>query len=211
MIFNQSVLVLNNAYMPLYVTNVSKAINLLFREKAEVVEVENTGWNSHNLNSWEEVSYFKSELEENFKYLRGSDDYILGVPKVIRLLRFTKYNRKINLTRRNIFLRDENTCQYCGYHGPSDKLNIDHVIPKAQGGRNTWTNLVCSCVKCNSHKRDRTPKEAGMELIRVPKKPNPVILFKNYFNRMDEEPFKDWVYFFPDDFVSDIYWNTELK
>ncbi len=211
MIMNQSVLVLNSSYSPMYVTTVLKAINLLFREKAEVIEVENNAWSTHNLTSWEELSYFKNELEEGFDCLRGGGDYVLGVPKVIRLVKFAKHNMRINLTRKNIFLRDDNVCQYCDKHKPAKELNIDHVIPKSQGGKNTWDNLVCSCIKCNAEKRDRTPKEAGMSLIRKPKKPSQYLMFKNYLNRMDEDPFKEWVRFFPDDFISQAYWNVELE
>lgn len=203
---NQSVLVLNSSYSPMYVTTVYKAITLLFREKAEVIDND---WRAYNLKSWEEASYLK-ELDESTQYLKAGGDYVLGVPKVIRLIKFAKHNTIINLTRKNIFLRDDNTCQYCGHVKPAPELNIDHVVPKSHGGKNTWENLACSCIPCNSHKRDRTPKEAGMKLIRQPKKPSPYLIFKNYAKRMDQEPFKAWIPFFPNDFISDAYWNVEL-
>lgn len=208
---NQSVLVLNSSYTPLYVTTVWKAINLLFRDKAEIVDVGSDAYATHDLTSWEEVSYYKSELEKDFNYLRGGNDYVLGVPKVIRLVKYVRHNMDLHLTRKNIFLRDDNTCQYCGKHKPITELNIDHVVPKSQGGKNLWTNLVCSCIPCNEKKGPRTPKEAGMKLIRQPKKPSQYLMFKNYIKRMDEEPFKDWKTFFPDDFISEAYWNTELQ
>jgi len=163
---NQSVLVLNSSYAPMYVTTVYKAITLLFREKAEVID---SGWRAYDLKSWEEASYYR-ELEENTNYFKAGGDYVLGVPKVIRLVKFAKHNTRINLTRKNIFLRDDNTCQYCAKLKTAAEINIDHIVPKAQGGKNTWTNLVCSCIKCNEAKRDRTPREAGMVLIRKPKK-----------------------------------------
>lgn len=205
------VLVLNNAFIPLYITTVKTAIGLLFREKAEVVSVEEDLYNTYSLTSWEEVSYLKSELEEGFKYLRGGEDYVLGVPKVIRLIEHNKFPHKLKLTRANIFLRDDNTCQYCDKKKPSSEINIDHVIPKVQGGKNTWENLVCACIKCNENKGPRTPKQAGMDLIKKPKKPSNFIMFKNYLKRFDEDPFKDWKYFFPNDFISELYWNIELK
>lgn len=212
---NSSVLVLNTAYVPLYVTTALKAFNLLFREKAEVIEVEEKKWISYPIKSWEEMSFYKSELEENFKFFRGTDNYVLGVPKVIRLLTYSKTFLKANLTRKNIFLRDNNSCQYCGKHKSMVELNIDHVIPRFQGGTNSWENLVCSCIPCNSKKDCRTPKEAGMTLIRQPTKPSVYIMFKHYLDKMDEDPFKDWVHFFPNDLIatltSQIYWNVELK
>jgi len=212
---NQSVLVLNNSYVPLYVTTVLKSFNLLFREKAEVIEVENKNWISYPIRSWEEMSLYKSEVEKNFKFFRGSDNYVLGIPKVIRLLTYSKSFLKANLTRKNIFLRDNNVCQYCGKHKLSVDLNIDHVVPRFQGGTNSWENLVCSCIKCNSKKDCRTPKEAGMSLIRQPTRPSAYIMFKHYLDKANEEPFKDWIHFFPDDFISSftdhVYWNVELK
>ena len=208
---HQNVLVLNSAYMPVYVTSVMKAVSLLFREKAEVIEVENKDWNSYNLKSWEEMSYYKSELEKDFKYLRASDDYILGVPKVIRLVKYSKQLTKIKLTRKNIFLRDNNICQYCEKQKKIQDLSIDHVIPRASGGRNSWDNLVCSCIDCNTKKGSKTLKESGFTLLKKPSKPSQYIIFKSYINRMDEEPFRHWIHFFPDDVISDAYWNTELK
>jgi len=207
---NQNVLVLNSAYSPLYVTTVLKAFNLLFREKAEVIDIENKTWISYNIKHWEEISFYKAELEDNFKYFRGSGDYVLGVPKVIRLLKYAKTNLKASLTRKNIFLRDDNTCQYCGKHKQVADLNIDHVIPRFLGGTNSWDNLVCSCIECNSKKGHKSLKETGMKLIRQPTKPSVYIMFKHYLNRIDEDPFKDWIPFFPNDLISQLYWNVEL-
>ncbi|MFW6281216.1 MAG: HNH endonuclease [bacterium] len=102
-------------------------------------------------------------------------------------------------------------CQYCSNEKGSKDLNIDHIIPKSKGGKNTWENLVCACIKCNSKKGARTPKEAGMKLISKPKKPSMFLMFKHYIQKMDEEPFCDWKHFFPDDIISDMYWNTELQ
>ena len=205
------VLVLNNSFMPLYITTVKTAISLLFREKAEVVSVEEDLYNTYNLSSWEEVSYLRSELEKDFKYLRGGEDYVLGAPKVIRLTKHSKIPHRVKLTRANIFLRDDNTCQYCDKKKSSTELNIDHIIPKSQGGKNTWENLACSCIRCNESKGSRTPKQAGMSLVKKPKRPSSFLMFKNYLKRIDEDPFKDWKYFFPEDFISEIYWNVELK
>lgn len=64
-----------------------------------------------------------------------------------------------------VFYRDNNTCQYCGKAGDT----IDHVIPKSQGGKRTWTNLVCCCQSCNTTKGANTPKQAGTKLRRSPK------------------------------------------
>lgn len=209
---NQKVLVLNSSYIPMYITTVMKSITLLFREKAEVIEtVGDSSWSSHTLKSWEEVSSYKRDNEIDIDFLKGGNDYVLGVPKVIRLVKFSKRSPKVNLTRGNIFLRDNNICQFCNTEFNSYQLNIDHVIPKSKGGKNTWENLVCSCVKCNTKKRNRTPKEAGMTLARQPKKPSQFLIFKRFIKRINEEPYKDWIQFFPKDFISECYWNCEIE
>jgi len=74
------------------------------------------------------------------------------------------------VTRRNILTRDLNACQYCGVVFPSSSLTLDHVLPQSRGGRGTWENLLTCCHSCNRRKRDRTPEEAGMALIRMPRR-----------------------------------------
>ena len=77
----------------------------------------------------------------------------------------------IPFNRENVFARDEYRCMYCGYEFPPKLLTFDHVIPKHQGGKMTWTNIVTACFTCNSKKRNRTPEEASMELIKQPYQP----------------------------------------
>ena len=78
---------------------------------------------------------------------------------------------QVGCTRRNIYQRDNNTCQYCRQPFPLSKLTLDHVIPKSRGGGKSWNNLVASCMKCNQRKGNRLPKEAGMQLLKPPFKP----------------------------------------
>jgi 5-methylcytosine-specific restriction endonuclease McrA len=78
--------------------------------------------------------------------------------------------------RKNIIWRDQNTCQYCAKSFPSEKLTIDHIVPKSRGGKNSWTNLVAACKKCNQKKGCRTPSECDMIPIRVPAKPQTSVL-----------------------------------
>jgi 5-methylcytosine-specific restriction endonuclease McrA len=103
------------------------------------------------------------------------------------------------MTRKNIMLRDNYTCQYCGKHAGPDKLNIDHVIPKGQGGKSEWPNLVTTCIPCNSEKDCRTPKQAKMVLRKIPKKPDFMVftIHRNVKN-------------VPEDWRSYLYWNTEI-
>jgi 5-methylcytosine-specific restriction endonuclease McrA len=91
------------------------------------------------------------------------------VPKVLCLKTFVKNRPRVTPSRKNIIERDNNTCQYCGKTFVSSELTMDHVHPKSKGGERTWQNIVTSCFKCNQKKANRTPEEAGMELLSEPR------------------------------------------
>jgi 5-methylcytosine-specific restriction endonuclease McrA len=92
------------------------------------------------------------------------------VPSVIRLLTYRHIPQQSRaLSRKNILLRDRNTCQFCGKLFPASELTLDHVMPRSRGGRSTWENLVACCYTCNNRKGDRTPEEAGIHLQRRPR------------------------------------------
>jgi 5-methylcytosine-specific restriction endonuclease McrA len=90
----------------------------------------------------------------------------LPAPSVVRLRRYVHvpYRRRAALSRRGVFVRDDGTCQYCGRTAE----NVDHVVPRSRGGPHVWENVVAACERCNAHKKDRTPDEAGMMLSRRP-------------------------------------------
>lgn len=77
--------------------------------------------------------------------------------------------KELPFNRKNIFHRDNYTCQYCGKKGLP--LTLDHILPKSRGGKNTWENIVTACPKCNTLKANRTPLEAGMKMLKQPKRP----------------------------------------
>ena len=92
------------------------------------------------------------------------------LPTVIRLLYYVKIPyREVTLSRKNILLRDNNSCQYCNYKGKD--LSIDHVIPRSRGGVDMWENVTTACLRCNVQKGNRTPEEANMPLRIKPYKP----------------------------------------
>ena len=141
---NTSVLVLNQNYEPLNVCNVRRAFVLVYNGKAEVLEL----------------------LAEP---LVGVSEFFPR-PSVIRLVYMVKRPRPVvRLSRREVFLRDNYTCQYCGYR--SRELTLDHVAPRHRGGRHTWENLVSACQRCNHRKGGKTPQEARMTLIQQPRRP----------------------------------------
>jgi 5-methylcytosine-specific restriction endonuclease McrA len=94
----------------------------------------------------------------------------MRLPSVIRLLEYRRIPHQSRaLSRKNILLRDRNTCQYCGTVLPSGELTLDHVIPRSRGGSSTWENLVACCHLCNRRKGNQFPTEAGMKLMREPR------------------------------------------
>lgn len=106
-------------------------------------------------------------------------------PNVIRLRRYVSVPYKqVILTRRNVLKRDEYKCVYCGRGDIA--LTVDHVIPKARGGKDSWQNMVCACTKCNNKKGSRTPAEAEMKLLHKPFEPNHILFIKNSVSKVDE-------------------------
>ncbi len=144
------VLVLNASYEPLNITTWRRAMVMMLKGKAESLE--------HDPN----------------RPIRPDTLQ----PTVIRLRYYVRVPfRELPLTRRNIFHRDGNQCQYCGVTS-SEKLSIDHVIPRSRGGLDSWENVTTACLSCNIEKGNRTPKEAGMPLKRVPRKPSSSLSFE---------------------------------
>ncbi len=201
---NAKVLVLNKLYMAMRVVSARRAFCMLARDMAEVIHVDNGQYLSYDFESWAEISALQAEFEpERHDWIRTVRMEI-AVPKVIRLLGYDRLpQQQVKLNRRNLFARDRNQCQYCGKSFPTSELSIDHVVPRAQGGRDTWENLVCACVRCNAKKGGRTPAQARIELIREPVRPkrNPLITL-----RLNNEKYETWR-----TFLDSAYWSVELR
>lgn len=119
----------------------------------------------------------KATAVEEYDEEVSSPSVTFKIPSVIVLKSVVKFiNGSLNPSRNNIMWRDKNQCQYCGVIQASRELTIDHVLPRSRGGKNTWTNLVACCKKCNQKKRDRTPTEASMTLLNKPVKPKNSVL-----------------------------------
>jgi 5-methylcytosine-specific restriction endonuclease McrA len=162
-----AVLVLNQNYEPLNVCPARRAIVLIDRGKAEILEQRDST-----------VASPKLEYQ---------------VPSVIRLIYLIKRPRpRVKLSRREIFIRDRYTCQYCGLE--SRDLTLDHVVPRFRGGVHSWENLVSACKTCNHRKANRTPAEARMRLAREPKEPpaHSYYIFHQYLQQQF-----DWRKFIP--------------
>jgi 5-methylcytosine-specific restriction endonuclease McrA len=108
--------------------------------------------------------------EESSRSFVRSPSRSLLLPSVIRLLEYRRIPFQGRaLSRKNILLRDRNTCQFCARSLPSSELTLDHIVPRSRGGESTWENLVACCHPCNNRKGDRLPEEAGMRLLRRPR------------------------------------------
>jgi 5-methylcytosine-specific restriction endonuclease McrA len=200
-----SVLVLNKMFLAVHVISVRRAFCLLFKDLAEVVTHEDGQFTTYDFTSWREVSEFRAK---NFR--QADDDWVrtanseIQAPRVIRLLSYERVPKQtVKFNRRNIFARDGNQCQFCGKKFPMSELSLDHVIPRSQGGKTTWENIVCACVDCNVRKGGRTPKQAHMTLIRKPEKPrrSPLLSIK-----LTQKKYESW-----QTFLDNAYWNVELK
>ena len=138
-----SVLVLNASYEYLNVTSIRRAVSLVIKKKAEIVEAVHGR-------------------------VIGGATRRFGLPSVVRMLYYIRRPfKEVPLTRKNILLRDRNVCQYCSRNGDT----VDHVYPRSRGGVDSWENCVCACSHCNRRKNNQTPDEAGMKLLSRPRKP----------------------------------------
>lgn len=164
---NLSVLVLNQNYEPLNVCNVRRAVILILKGKAEVLE-----------NGRGEVH---------------AVSFAVPLPSVIRLLLFIRRPLiQRRLTRREVFIRDNYTCQYCGR--VTRELTLDHIMPRHRGGEHVWENVVSSCVLCNHRKAGRTPSEAGMKLLKLPSHP-PLHGYHVFYHHLQAR--EEWIKFIP--------------
>lgn len=137
------VLVLNNAFEPINICTARRAMVLVMKGAAVV--------------------------QENSDLILMTPRISLPLPSVVRLLKYRRVPRHSrSVSRKNIFIRDGYTCQYCSAQLPGGRLTLDHVNPRSQGGRSTWENLVAACYSCNNRKGDKTPETAGMVLLKRP-------------------------------------------
>ena len=168
------VLVLNQTYEPLHFCNAKRAIVMLLKGRAEKIESDGMAVRSPTIT--------------------------IRIPTVIRLRRYIKrsYHVRIAFSKKNVFKRDNFTCQYCGSMG--ENLTIDHIIPKSRGGESCWENVVVACQRCNIKKGDRTLRDAQIRLLRRPVRPS-FLFKKNVYNSVPKSFVKNWSKYFPDDVI----------
>ena len=170
------VLVLDQGYQPHRIVSWKRAITMLFRGVVEVVE----------------------EYDEDV----CSTTFIMKMPAVVRLLKNITRRRAIKFSRMNVLLRDKFRCQYCGHKFTPKKLNYDHVLPRSQGGKTVWENIVSSCYDCNHKKAGRTPEQAKMRLLTKPVKPRHLPLVAFHVEQSESLP-EAWTNY--------LYWHGSLE
>jgi 5-methylcytosine-specific restriction endonuclease McrA len=201
---SSNVLVLNRHYLAVRVVNLKRAFSFLFREMAEVVHFEDGKYTSYDFSEWCELSELAREFEPDAHDWIRTVRFDIAVPRIIRLAVYDRLpQQSVKFNRRNIYARDGNRCQYCGKRYSTTELSLDHVVPRSMGGKTTWENIVCACLKCNIRKGGRTPEQAGLHLITPPRKPrrNPVLTIK-----LADGRYKSWKAF-----LDNAYWSVELK
>lgn len=181
---SHQVLKLNSNFEPLEIISWQDAISLWWNGRVEIVK------------EYEDFNILSFSIQLDDKRMFSGK-----CPAVVRLLSFVGFRRKPKYSRLSIFKRDSFQCQYCGVQPGTANLNIDHVVPRAQGGKTTWENVVAACIPCNSRKGNKTPWQAKMILKKDPVRPNPSDMMKLTFNLpKTPEAWRDF-----------LYWNQELE
>jgi 5-methylcytosine-specific restriction endonuclease McrA len=192
---SEPTLVLNRNWLPIRICTVRRALTLVFKDLARIIGPENTV--TYDFASWLDLQVGAGE-----PHIR-TVSLAIRIPEVIVLRTCDRYTRpKVIFSRRNLFRRDRNTCQYCGTRCPTEELSIDHVVPRSLGGVSNWTNCVVACLSCNARKGNRSLDIAGMSLRKSPKEPPPHLAFSIQLGHRKAS----W-----EQFVSEAYWNVELE
>ena len=185
-------LVLNKSWVAIATTTVGRALTMVYQGIARIIEPDT--YQTYDFEEWADLAVIKDD-----QCVR-TPNLIMRVPEVIHLVAYNKIPKcRIPFSRRNLYKRDKNTCQYCGGKPGTEELSIDHIIPRSKGGKSTWTNCVLACVPCNAKKSNRTPEQAGMKLLKKPKEPHWSITTAIGMKLTSLKHF-----------VSDQYWNVEL-
>jgi len=186
-LLDRATLVLNRSWRPVHVTTVRRALCMVFRDAARIVSPETLS--TFTFHEWIDQPAPPEEVAIRSPSIR------IAAPEVILLARYDRVPcHEAPFTRRNLFLRDDFTCQYCGRRCSTDHLSVDHVLPRSRGGSTSWENCVLACVGCNARKADRTLKEAGLHLLRPPVRPR----WTPYLNLRPSQRMDSWARFAPE-------------
>lgn len=192
---NKPVLMLNRFWKAINVIRAKEAVVCVSAERGKIIDPE--FFDLHTFPEW-----IKRGVTKNPCFVSSSSTKF-DIPEVITVCGYDKVpDTKVAMTRRNIYIRDNYQCQYCGKSPGTEELSIDHIVPRSQGGKTTWKNCVIACTECNWEKGGRTPKKAGMSLRNRPVCPewNLKYVGGNYSTVPNS-----W-----SEFVDTAYWNVEI-
>ncbi|HEY3323137.1 MAG TPA: HNH endonuclease [Planctomycetota bacterium] len=196
-VLSEKVLVLNRSWVAVNVATVRRALLLVIQDAARIVSPED--YSTYDFEGWVEASQAAKEGRRIH-----SASFSFRVPEVIVLTVFNgRFSKEVRFSRRNIFERDENTCQYCGRKFDRGELTLDHVTPRSRGGTSTWANIVLACLKCNMRKGSHLPNELGMRLLRKPVKPQWATRVGVKIGRVLKPSWER--------FLEEAYWEVELR
>ncbi|MFN0058849.1 MAG: HNH endonuclease [Planctomycetota bacterium] len=197
-VLEEKVLVLNKSWRPIRVTTVRDAFVLVYQDVAQIVDPRS--YATFDFESWRGAAEF---AREHVRLLRAYN-WQMPIPEIIVLRDYNGMDRRqVKFCRRNVFERDQYSCQYCGRRLRTQELTLDHVLPRSRGGKTTWLNVVVACHGCNGRKANRTPLEARMTMIRQPRRPHWEEVRVRY--PMGGIP-ASW-----EAFMSELYWGQELE
>jgi len=185
---SKRVLVLNRLWQAVNIVGVRRAFSLLMQEHAQALDVAGGSFQMMNAEQW--IAFSLANPSDSDYDSIHTVKMRLRIPSVLLLREYDRIpNKEVKFNRRNVFDRDDHTCQYCGRPHQERDLNLDHVIPRDQGGRTTWENIVTSCIRCNTQKANRMPHQAGMRLVRKPARPK----WRPFVSLVDEQqPEPEW-------------------
>lgn len=181
-ILDKPVLFLNKNWSPIHIGSVRDAMTTGYIGAAQFIDHEDTTYPLFSMNEW-----MKMNVKEHHDFVKTNRQNIRA-PKIMVLTEFGRvFNFEVKLTSKNLLTRDRRVCQYSGRRLPINQLDIDHVIPRARGGKHEWTNVVLADRAINKRKRDLSVREAGLTLIRKPFKPRWSPLFTRTVRRIPSE------------------------
>lgn len=197
MVLSDKVLVLNRSWIAINVASVRRALTLVFQNAARIVSPND--YSTYDFDGWVEATH----AAKSGKRIRSAT-FSIAVPEVIVLTSFNgRFTKEVKFSRRNIFERDANVCQYCGKKFERGELTLDHIVPRSRGGTGTWENIVLACLDCNIRKGDKLPHEAHMKLLRKPVKPAWATRVGVKIGRQRKESWER--------FLEEAYWDVELR
>lgn len=171
----QNALLIDKNYMALSIIPWRKAVKLLVKGKAEPIHGSDEDMRTISI---------------------STGDGAFNLPSIIRLvvtIPWRAHKSRLKFSRRNVMIRDNNECQYCGDRLGRTGGTIDHVVPRAHGGQTSYLNCVACCRACNNYKADRTPEQAGMRLRSKPKRPTFMVMYRHYLERYYPEEWADYI------------------